>query len=76
LYFSSVDIEKELLDNLRLMGDSNQGNIHSRIRRLDYPISLYGNIAIADTCELIALNLKLLWEKLWINQNEKKTQLP
>lgn len=58
------------------MGESKQGNIHSRIRRLDYPISLYGNIAIADTCELFAINLKILWEKIWNNQSEKKIQLP
>lgn len=47
------------------MGDSNQNNIGSLKDRLDYPSTLYGNIAIADTCDLIAYSLKQYWQKLW-----------
>jgi hypothetical protein len=64
LYLSSVDIEKNLLDDLKLLGDSKQASIHSRIIRLDYPIALSGNIAIADTCEFIVLHLKSYWKNI------------
>lgn len=32
------------------MGDSNQMDISSLKCRLNYPITLYGDISIADTC--------------------------
>lgn len=63
-YPSSVDIESNLLDSLKLMGESKQYRISALKRRLQYPISLHSNIAISDTCEMIALNLKSYWLKL------------
>jgi len=43
------------------MGDSKQAKIITYLDRLQYPITIRGNIAIADTCELISLNLKSNW---------------
>jgi hypothetical protein len=66
-YISCVDIEKSVLKSLKLMGySSNHVDIHNFLHRLQYPITILGNITIADTCELISLNLKSLWSNIWI----------